>query len=94
MAEERYKYYLPQETGIRHLLNLLGVSDIDKVMELWQEEEDERAGNAEKLAAQFSQNGDGGQGDEQEEREAVWNRQVKAVNNLLVDLREVVGNGQ
>ena len=30
---------------------------------------------------------------EQEEREAIWNRQVTAVNNLLVDLREVVGNG-
>jgi hypothetical protein len=84
---------IPKETAVRQLLNLLGVPDIDKVMELWQEEEDERAVKADELAAQFSQNGDGSQDDEQEEREAVWNRQVTAVNNLLVDLREVVGNG-
>jgi hypothetical protein len=98
---------IPKATSIRQLLSLLGVPDIDKVMELWQEEEeeravkadewqeeeDERAEKADELAAQFSQNGDGGQDDEQEEREAVWNRQVTAVNNLLVDLREVVGNG-
>jgi len=92
---------IPQETGIRQLLNLLGVPNIDDVMLAWEEEEEERAAKADELAAQFSQNGDGEPqpDEEEEEREAVWNRQVQAVTNLLeslqeADLREVLGNVQ
>jgi cell division protein FtsQ len=43
------------------LLTELGVQDIDTVMELWQEEEEERAAKAEELAAQMQLGGDDGE---------------------------------
>jgi hypothetical protein len=87
---------IPKETGIRHILNYLGVPNIDEIIELWQEEEDERAAKADELAAQFSQNGQGenGQAPEADEAEESRRRLENDVRALLVDLREAVSNGQ
>ena len=80
---------IPMETAVRELLGLLGISDVDAVMELWREEEEERAANAEKLAQQFSQNGQGAP-DEEEETEA--DRVLVRVNQLIADIGEAVND--
>jgi hypothetical protein len=86
---------VPRETAIRQLLNLLGVPDIDTVMELWNEQEEERAAKAEQLAQQFSQNGQGENGQAPEENEAEESRRrlENDVRVMIADLREVVSNG-
>lgn len=87
---------IPQKTGIRQLLSLLNVPNIDDVMAMWEEEEEERAAKAEELAAQFSQNGQGENGQaapEEDEAEESRKRLENDVRALLIDLREAV-NGK
>lgn len=86
---------IPQETAIRQLLNLLGVPDIDEVIKLWQEEEEERAAKADELAAQFSQNGQGENGQAPEnEAEESRKRLDKDIRVLVSELREAVSDGE
>ena len=97
---------IPLETAVRHLLSELGLSDIDAVMKIWEEEQEERQARADEMAAQLNQNGSGADGDEDDEPEGdeeedeesmaeVWKRQITAVTGLLTELREAVAqNGQ
>jgi hypothetical protein len=82
---------IPLETAVRELLGLLGIPDVDAVMDLWREEEEERAANAEKLAQQFSQNGQGAP-DEEEEPETESDRLLVRVNQLIADIGEAVND--
>jgi hypothetical protein len=81
---------IPAEVAVRELLGLLSVPDIDAVMELWREEEEARAAKADELAQQFSQNGQGG---EQEEEETEADRLLVRVNQLVMALNEAIENG-
>ncbi len=92
---------VPLETAVRRLLSELGINDIDAVMEIWQQEKEEREARAEEMAAQLANApappGNGGEGEEDPEdepaMESVWQQQVTAVSDLLVDLKEAV-NGR
>ena len=84
---------IPQETSIRQLLNLLGVPDIDDVMDTWREGEEERAAKADELAAQFSQNGQGDNEPVENEAQESRQRLDDDIKVLIADLREAVKEG-
>jgi TATA-binding protein-associated factor Taf7 len=92
---------IPLETAVRRLLSELGVDDVDAVMGIWQEEQEERQARADEMAARVSappapadEEEDDSEEEETEEEttsEAIWNRQVTAVSDLLVELKEAMG---
>lgn len=95
---------IPLETAVHQMLVALGLEDVDAVMDLWREDQAERAARAEQMAAQIAQAPadsdpaqDGDQGDNPDDdnpdqaMEAVWQRQVTAVTELLTQIREANG---
>ena len=99
---------IPLETAVHQMLVALGLEDVDAVMDLWREDQAERAARAEQMAAQMAQaspnpdqnqdqNANGGADGNPDDnttdqaKEAVWQRQVTAVTELLADLREAMG---
>jgi hypothetical protein len=88
---------IPLETAVRRLLSELGVDDVDAVMGIWQEGQEAKAARANEVAAQMASTPTPAAGDEEDTEEeatseAVWNRQVTAVSDLLTDLREAMGS--
>jgi len=85
---------IPLETAVRRLLSELGINDIDAVMDIWQTAQEERQARAEEMAARLNNAPATAGSDEEndeEATEAIWQRQVTAVSDLLVDIREAMG---
>lgn len=88
---------IPLETAVRRLLSELGINDVDAVMEIWLQAQEERQARADEMAARMSSSptpaADDNNADDSSDpaTEAVWNRQVTAVSDLLTELREAMG---
>ncbi len=93
---------IPLETAVRRLISELGIDDVDAVMEIWTAEQEERQARADEMAARVAAtpptpapNNDSGDGEfddtAAQEAEMIWNRQVTAVSDLLVELKETIG---
>lgn len=93
---------IPLETAVRKLISELGINDVDAVMEIWQQAQEERQARADEMAARMAatpapagddsdDSDDSDNENSDETTEAIWNRQVTAVSDLLVELREAMG---
>lgn len=97
---------IPLETAVRRLISELGINDVDAVMEIWTAAQEERQARADEMAARMAAPAPAGEEEEDEDQpaddaaandeamESVWKRQVTAVSDLLVELKEAMnGHG-
>jgi hypothetical protein len=82
---------IPAETAVAQLLRLLNVPDADAVMEIWREEQEERAARAEEMAARMGGSGSDDSGEdeaEEDDTDEALRQAIDAVNGAIADLRE------
>jgi len=87
---------IPLETAVSQMLVALGIENVDEVMQIWR---DERTSQPEPAAPVVPADNPDDQPEEdtvdRQAMEAIWQRQVTAVTDLLTDIRETMGvNGK